>query len=165
MRKKIKNNKMVLISIAIVVFLILLVLIVALAVRSHPAPKYNENSGYTFIDSTVETPGSEVYTNDQIKAEHCLGDICLTDVKVYYVNESGRLDCKITNKGNSKATGYLKINLGFTSLIIAYKNLEAGGTADTSASFYNVKFKQFADYSLSELSKEDKSKIVEGKKK
>ena len=164
MKKILKKDRMVIISALIVIGLILLVIIIALSIRPRSSSNYL-NEGYDFVETTIEDPGSNVYTSDTIKSEHCLGNICVSDVQVYYLNNNGRFDCKITNKGSSKATGYLKLNAKYTSLVLAYRDLEPGKTANASANYYSVKFEQFDDYTLSELSDTEKIKIIDGKKK
>lgn len=125
---------------------------------SQPISQYNED--YHFTGNVVEVSGTEIIENDQMKADHCLNDICISNAIFYYADGSGRVDYTIHNQSSKTASGYLKMNFGSNSLIVAYQDLRGNESIQTTSQFLDMKFSNVTDYILEELSEEEINQII-----
>ena len=155
MKKKINENMK---SIIIVLSILILILIIGALVL---IGKSNKNGYANIIESeVVEFPGTKVISNDNLKKEHCLNDICVSDVNIYKVDNKGRLECKVENKSEQTRSGYLKLKFQETSFTIAYRDLKPGIFEKSIAQFTNKKITDTTDYVLEELTKEEEKSII-----
>ena len=152
-----KNKKILLISTIIILILILVILEVFLYKNDKDK---NENlNNYRYGEALEELPGSKKYTNNKLKASHCLDNICIENLVFHYLDNSGRIDYIVRNKSNKKRRGYLKIVFKDQSLIIIY-DVEAKGIIQTSSRYEGFDIKNKKDYTLKKLSKEEEEKII-----
>lgn len=154
MKKILKKYRFLITGIVIIVFLLSLVI---LSLNNNKeVDDYNE---YRISNEKKEIPGTEIITSDTLSAEHCNGDICVSDLIIHNNNGLGRAEYKVTNKGEKEATGYLKINFGEKGFIIYYQNVAPSKSTKNVSQFNNLDFSDVSDYSLDELSNEEKEKI------
>ena len=158
MKKFMKKNLKLLILILVVLIVILLT-IMFISVFNKPSNKPVKGN-YKYSDDKKELPGIKEYSGDKLAEEHCIDNICVKNVKLYYddKNKNGRVECNIVNKTGKKATGYLKLVFD-DSIIIYYKDLEADTERGTTSQFSNKKITDKTDYKLKKLTDKEISKI------
>lgn len=144
----------IIICIILAIAIICILFNVTVHKKNHPS-----STEYKVSDKVVELPGTEVITTDSMKEEHCLNDICVSDVVVYNANKEGRVECIVTNKSNKVKTDYFKLVFNDIPLVISYKNLKPSKTVKAIAQYKGKDIKNVDDYVLKELTKEEKEKI------
>lgn len=156
----IKKNKRVLIIILVIIVVFVLLLIFVRNIFTRRVEDYH--SYYNFASDTVEIKGSKKYSTDQLSMPHCLKDICISEVVFTYVNNDYGIQYVIRNNSSKKASGYLYMNYGDSRILLSYSSVEPGKTKRLSTSVHGREFKIYDDYSLSELTEEEKNKIRVG---
>ena len=156
MKKKINENMKLIIIVLSILILILIVLALVLISKGNNT----SGSGNRILDEVVELPGTKIITNDKLKQDHCLNDICVSDVKIYIIDNDGRLECKVVNNSKKTKSGYFKLVFQSTSFIIAYRDLKPGIFEKSVAQFTNKKITDTSDYVLEELTKEEQKSII-----
>ena len=148
-------------GIIIIIVLIIILLIIGLILYLNARPKLkNIGNNYYYSENIVELPGTVTYKNDSLSSEHCLNNICISDVTFHYNNEVGKVDYKITNNSNKIVSGYLKMVFQNQSLLIVYKDLVPKRTINSSSQYMGIEIKDKSDYKLEKLSKEEIKKII-----
>ena len=155
MKKIIKNKKYLVASGVVIVFLLFLLCFAFFGSNVKTEKGYNK---YKISSKHKEIPGTDIINSDTLTSEHCLNDICVSNL-VIYNNSFGRMEYKVTNKGSKEATGYLKINFGEKSIIIYYQNIAPNKSVNSYSQFSGEDYSGVIDYSLEELTKEEKDKI------
>ena len=156
MKKKINENMNLIIIVLSILILILIILSLVLISKSNSTT----GSENIILDEVVELPGTKIISNEKLKQEHCLNDVCVSEVSIYKVGNDGRLECKVENKSEKIKTGYFKLVFESTSFIIAYRDLKPGIFEKSVAQFTNKKITDTSDYVLEELSKEEQKSII-----
>ena len=159
MKKFIKENK----TVSIIIISILFVLIVAILVLL--LRKDNKNSeplpnDYIFEDKVVELPGTKVVTSDDLNAEQCIDDICVSNVKIYSTKTEGRIECTVTNKGEQTKSDYMRVKFGDKGVVIHYTNVNPGESIETVAQFRNGSLQDATSFTLEKLTAKEKKAIV-----
>jgi hypothetical protein len=155
MKKNLKKYRFLITGIIIIVFLLSL-LVISFNGNLKEDGDYNQ---YKISSEKKEIPGTEIITSETLSSEHCNGDICVSDLVIHNNNGLGRAEYTVTNKGNMEASGYLKLNFGDKSITIFYQNVAPSKSTKNISQFNNLDFSGVTDYSLDELSKEEKDKI------
>ncbi len=145
------------IIIGIAIFLVVGIIEIALFTRRRPLERENH---YFMADGVKEAIGTKTYTNDQLKASHCIDSICIIDAKFYYTEAGGRVEYTIENQGTEVASGYLKMIYGNQSLLVAYQNLNPQEKAVTSSFYVGIEIENKDDYLLEKLTEEEINKVV-----
>lgn len=158
--KKLLNNKKNIICLGTLLLIILIVLLVVIFDKKEKQKEYKVDLPYKISDEVVELPGTVAIENDQIKSVHCYQRVCVINAIIYTSNNIGRVDYQIINKNTKKVSGYLKMNFGSNSLIIAYKDLKPDKYYSQSAGFVGIDLSNATDYTLEKLSKKEKKSIV-----
>ncbi len=155
-----KTKKGILILVIIAILLILFSII--LMIFGKPKSKYKSSEGNRYIISNkeYELPGTKKHTNDMIKKAHCIDKICIEDVVIYYADEGGRLEYRITNKSSKTANGYLKIVYDNHDFLVSYHNLEPNSSVESMSEFKGVKISDKDNYTLKKLTAAEIKKII-----
>lgn len=160
MKKFIKEKSNLLIIIVSILIIILIVLGLVL-ITKHRNKSSNEDmsSEYIFKDTVVELAGTKIISNDKLKVEHCLNDICISNMKVYSTENEGRIECTITNKTNETKSGYFKVIFGKKVVLVGYNELMPDTSTKKVSEFVGFSLQDANDYKLEKLSKEEKKSI------
>ena len=121
--------------------------------------KKNHSEFQEFSDDVKELNGTKVYSNDQLTKEHCLGDICVYDVSFRYVNQIQVVDYTIKNRSKKTLTGDLYMHYGDEKILLSYYSLKPGKTVKRSFQMFGSNFVEQEDYTLSELTDEERKAI------
>jgi hypothetical protein len=163
-KNKLKNmdkRRIILIVVIIIVLIILLILAFFGSLEKFENKEIDNDKQYNFTGNFVELPNTVTVSNSSLSTQHCLNNICISNLKIYYIDNDGRAEYTITNNSSSTASGYLKINFGSESLIAVYKNLNAGSSI-TTISMYNSKdLSGVTSYTLEQLTETDLESIKE----
>lgn len=158
-----KNRKILLYIVAVVASIFLLVgLIVILSTNDHGKKEEGKigKNNYKIVTGK-EYEDVTVITNDTLKKEHCLDDICIKDLTIYYFNNYNSIELDIINKGLKSATGYMKVVFGDLERTVAYKDLKQNGEVHYIIQLDKVKVPNTDDFSIRKLTKEEE-KMIKG---
>jgi hypothetical protein len=154
--KKISKKKLIIIIIIIALILVL----VGISLFGPQNEEVEENKTINDSGVYVEEPGTVTISNDDLSSNHCIDDICLSNVKIYYVDTQGRVDFTITNYSKKTVTGYLRLKFGNESLVIPYNKLKSNKSVNSSTMFIAKDLSQAVDYTIEKLTDEEISKII-----
>ena len=90
---------------------------------------------------------------------HCLDDICISELTFYYIGDSGRIEYTISNHSDKKVSGYFKLVFQNQSLIAVYRDLDVNKSIRTKSQYVDTKISNKDDYVLKKLTKEEISKL------
>ena len=159
MKKLVAAHKEIVFIVLIIVFLLIAIV---LGVRLAPDKKENKNSNdkYQFTGELKEIEGTTEYSNDDLKKDHCIDDICISEATFYYLGNEGRVDYVITNKSSSKQSGSYKMVFGDDYLVVYFTDLEPGKPVKTTSQYVGKTIPNMENYTLEYLRKKKKSKII-----
>lgn len=168
--KKINKSKYKIIIyislVALVVLLIsLLVIIVSKNKENKIYEKLNEqNKNIVVSEEYKEKPGTFIRRLDTLTKEHCKNNICIKNMKIYYIGTEGRIEYEITNKSKKKVSGAFKLKFddGNTTYVI-YNKLNKNDTVKGVISFTNTDFSNVYDYKMIALKKDELKKLLNKK--
>ena len=159
MNKKVNNKKMYL-WICLIIMILIIVIVVLFAI-SNNTPKANKNpDAVSIIPGVPDDPNRITVTNKNMKKEQCVNDICIKDVVVTCYPDRGSIKYKITNKGKSEVSGYLKMVFDNYTGYIVYNNLGGGKTEDGYIGYSGYDLRKIKEYQLRKLSNSEYSVIV-----
>ena len=157
-----KNKNKIIIS---VIILLLIFILIYLILNLHTSKTSKGTNNYRFKSGTIELPGTNTITNDTLQTGHCLNnEICIENVKIYYINNEGRVDYTIHNIKNITKSGYLKLIFGNEYLIVAYRNLGGNKSIKTSSYYENIDLSNIKNYTVAELTTDEISQIIDNTK-
>lgn len=158
MKKILKNKKIIFIIIAFVI-VIIAAIIFALSFNKKKVKSGSELSGeqYSFSNEIVELKGNVKVTSDKLNEKHCVDDICISNLVINSADNDGRIEYTLTNN-SSKTSGYLKLNINNSNIIISYSDLNVGESKEYKIMFHGKSFSNVKDYSVSIPSEEDLKK-------
>lgn len=154
------KSRKILIYIIIAILLILFSIMIIFVIKPSKKHKDSWENRYNFSKEVVELPGTKKYTNDEIKKAHCVNNICVEDVLIYYADEGGRIEYRVTNKSSKTASGYLKIVYDKHEFVVIYKDLKPNDSINSISEFKGIKIGENENYTLKKLSKEEIKKII-----
>lgn len=161
-----KNKKIVIILI-ICLSLLLIILGVFLASNNSNKPKKNKenktNNSYKISKNQEELENTQIVETDNLKAPHCIDNICISNVVMYYADKRGRVTYTITNNSNEIISGRLKMNFGSDYIIVSYQDIKMGEMFEDVSYFDDKSFEKVDDYKLEKLTDSEKSKIIVSK--
>lgn len=160
--KDMDKRKLILIIVIIIILIILVILAFFGSINKFENKEIDSDKQYNFTGNVVELPNTVTVSNTNLSSSHCLNNICISNLKIYYVGTDGRAEYTITNNSSATASGYLKINFGNNkSLIAVYKNLNAGSSVNT-VSVYSLKdLSNVSSYTLEQLTQSEINDITE----
>lgn len=159
MKKWVKAHKeTVYIVLIIVALLVVIILGVLLAPEKKDNPKSNNN--YHFTNEVKEIEGTVEYSTDDLKKDHCIDDICISDATFYYLGDEGRIDYVVTNNSSSKKSGSYKMVFGDEYLVVYFTDIEPGKSFKTTSQYIGKTIPNMDDYTLDYLTDEEQSKII-----
>ena len=147
----------------IIIIAIILLVIIGLILFFNSGKEEPRENNYTFNLEYSEIPGTIVYNNEKLTSEHCLNEVCISDVTFYYRDDEGRVEYNITNTSSDYKkvkSGYLKMVFDDKSLLIVYSDLRSGMTVKSQTQYMGMEIKNKEDYKLEKLTKKEISKIV-----
>ncbi len=158
--KKIFNLRNILISIFIISFLLLLFVFI----KNENVNKKESNliNDYKF-SSSEKYKDAEIITNDKLKSNHCIDNICISNLIIYQAKSYCNIEMNITNKGKFKASGYLKLVFKDQEMTVKYNNLESKATRNYTIHLNENKLNDMSDFKVRKLTK-DELKNIKSKK-
>ncbi len=142
--------------ILIVFILLLIVLFSVIIIKKVFVKKHvNYSEFQEYSDDVKELTGTKKYSNNQLVKEHCLGDICILDVTIRYVNKIQIVEYVVKNNSKKTKTGHLFMVFGDNNYLLSYDSLKPGKTVKNSFQMFGSEFKTADDYTLRELTKEE----------
>ena len=116
-------------------------------------------NSYQFSEEVVSYPGSQEYSNDDLKKEHCQDNICIINLTFQYADNLGRVDYTILNKTKKTVTGYYYLIFGEQKLLVAFKDLAPGKSVTTYSQYFGIEIEDKTGYVLRKATEEELSKI------
>lgn len=116
-----------------------------------------KKNNYSFVDEGMYDRAKAI-TNEQLRSEHCLGDICIKDLMIYRFDKHDDVVLKVVNKGNNEITGQLNIVFSEMVMPVVYQNLGSGKEKVYTIQFDNL-ISSTDDYTVRELTSDELSKI------
>lgn len=144
----------------IILFTVIIVLgIVCLGNKPQDDSKkeVEKKNNYSFVDEGMYDRAKAI-TNEQLRSEHCLGDICIKDLMIYRFDKHDDVVLKVINKGNNEITGQLNIVFSEMVMPVVYQNLGSGKEKVYTIQFDNL-IASTDDYTVRELTSDELSKI------
>lgn len=156
-----RKRNIILYSIVVVASILLLVgLIVILSLK--PEDKKEEikigKNNYR-IETGKEYENATVITNDTLRKEHCVDEICIKDLTIYYFNDYNNIELEIINKGLDNASGYIRVTFGDLERTVAYKNLKKNEKTHYIIQLGDKKVPDTSDFKVRKLTSKEEKKI------
>ena len=158
-----KIGKIMILLIIMVVIFIITVILSVITYDENNLEEDTVKNNYIISEKVVEMPGTKIITNDNMKAEHCLNDICLTNTTFYNNDKVGRVECMIINKTSEVKSGYLKLLVDGKSLVLSYSELEPQKEELVTIRYKGADFSSVEDFTLSKLSRQEIKAIKDNK--
>lgn len=165
--KKSKYKKLIFIGLIFVV-LIIFILLVLLLFRDEEKIIYDyydkQNSNIVVSKDYKEIPGTFIRNIDTLKKEHCVEDICISNMKIFYRKNQGRIEYEITNKSKKKVTGAIKLKFDNDNVTyIVFSKLKKGETRNGIISYNDADYSNVYNYSLKKLNDKEFKKLLNSK--
>lgn len=165
--KKSKYKKLIFIGLIFVV-LIIFILLVLLLFRDEEKIIYDyydkQNSNIVVSKDYKEIPGTFIRNIDTLKKEHCVEDICISNMKIFYRKNQGRIEYEITNKSKKKVTGAIKLKFDNDNVTyILFSKLKKGETRNGTISYNDADYSNVYNYSLKKLNDKEFKKLLNSK--
>lgn len=156
---KYSKNWIVLI-IALLVLAFVVILLSIISYNKKIDENANKQNNYQIENKVVEMPGTKIIKNDKLNEEHCYKDLCVSNVIFYENKDGGRVEATIKNNSNITKSGYLKMNVNNTYLVLVYKNIDSMESKKIVSRYREIVFDSIDDYTLEGLTKKERSSIV-----
>lgn len=157
-----KNKTLIVIGLVVIILVVLAVVFLLSSVsnkKDDELPEKKLGKEQTSIFYNEPYKDAEKITSKQLAKEHCLDDVCIKDLTIYYTEFSNNIELNIVNKGKDTKTGYLKIVFDDKAMTVAYKNLEKGKTSPYTIQLDKKRLTDTSDFTVRKLTKEELSKI------
>ena len=123
-----------------------------------------QNSNIVVSDVKKEIPGTYIRSLESLKKKHCLDDVCIKNIMIYYRKNSGRIEYEIVNNGKRKVSGAFKLKFdNGNSTYIVYTKLKKGESRKGVISFSNNDYSNVYDYTLNKLKDKELKKLLNSK--
>ena len=156
--KKSKRNLLIIIISSVIVILLIIIVIFAFKHKDNMFDK-DATNGYNILDEVIEIPGTNIISNDSLNEEKCLDDICVSNVKIYAVDNTGRVECVVKNNTANVKSGYLKLTASGQTVLIAYKELGPGESVNAIAGYDGKSISSADSYTIENLTKKEQKAI------
>ncbi|MBQ8534086.1 MAG: hypothetical protein IJ463_00185 [Bacilli bacterium] len=166
---KIKNSKYnKLIYIGLILVVIIIIFLISLLFKDSKKELYEkldkQNSNIVVSDVKKEIPGTHIRSLESLKKKHCLDDVCIKNIMIYYRKNSGRIEYEIVNNGKRKVSGAFKLKFdNGNSTYIVYTKLKKGESRKGVISFSNNDYSNVYDYTLNKLKDKELKKLLNSK--
>lgn len=163
--KKFNLKNKTLITIIVVVILLIISIVMILIGKMQDLKKddkvikENNLSDQTSVFINKPYKNAKKITSKKLSKEHCLNDICIKDLTIYYTAESNNIELKVVNKGKNTATGYLKVVFGEKAMTVAYNSLGKKKPSPYTIQLGKEKLSDTSDFTVRELTSEELAKI------
>lgn len=104
-------------------------------------------NGYFFTNSSIYD-NVDSYTSKKLEKEHCLEDVCLLNLKVYDLDEEGKITFDIENRGDKVTSAYLMLSISDKEYKVVYQNLEVNSSNPYTIQYMNYSLGKPNDYSI-----------------
>lgn len=163
MKKFNLKNKPLIMIIGVVILIIVSVLMFLigkmLGAKKENIIKENNLNEQTTVFINKPYKNAKKITSKKLSKEHCLNDICIKDLVIYYTDESNNIELKVVNKGKKPATGYLKIVFGEKAMTVAYNSLDKKKSSPYTIQLGKEKLPDISDFTVRKLTSGEMSKI------
>lgn len=143
------NNKNLIIVICIV---ILSGILFSLAFIIKPKTEKYDTSNYP--------EGTKVNTSKKLQNEHCVDNICVSNVYIYYVGDRGEIKYTVENRSSSSKKGYLKMIFNGTEIYLNYDFSQNGNKYENIASYTGTDIGKVKNYTLKKLTEKEEKSII-----
>ena len=135
------------------VFVAVVIIICLVAFRKSDKKEEKKETGpifgsYTRFGKPYKDPNGVVISSDILVADHCIDNICISVTKISCNDNRGRIFYKVTNKGNEKIDGKIKISFPEKSISVSFKDLSVGSTQEASYIYNDSNLKQVTDFTV-----------------
>lgn len=155
MGKILKNKK-------VIALLIVVILIIILVVSISFFHKKDESKlpkpAYGFTGNVVEEEGTFIRDIDSLKKSHCVDNICVKNLMIYYKNKNGRIEIEIVNNNKRSANGKLTIKFDNDVKYNIEYDLKGKETIKTSIQYDGDDLSNVYDYTLKKAVSDSKKK-------
>ena len=167
----IKNNKnKKIIYVGLIIFVLILLIILLVTIFNNKEEKMYEqldkdNANIVVSNEKVEKPGTFIRNIETLRKEHCKDDICINNMRIYYIKDNGRIEYEITNNSKKKVSGAFKLKFdnGITTYVI-FNKLKKKETREGVITFNSTDFSNVYDYSLIKVKDDELKKLLNSKK-
>lgn len=160
------KNKAVLpiVLISIVLVAVMLVLIFSnITKKKDGDSKKSKSNEQTSVFFNNPYKDAKKITNKTLSKEHCLDDICVKNLTIYYTKESNNIELTLVNKGKKAATGYLKVVFGNKAMTVFYDSLKK--ESPYTIQLGKEELSETSDFTVRELTNEELAKIKKQERK
>ncbi len=146
--------------IAVVFIAIVLILVFSAISKKNVEESKKEGSGEqkTVFYNEPYKDATKI-TNETLAREHCVDDICVKDLVIYYTKSANNIEFNLFNKGKKKATGYLKIVFDDKAMTVAYNSLESNKSSPYTIQLGKEKLEDTSDFIVRELTGQELEKL------
>ena len=88
----------------------------------HSSPKKTErkSSAESQEERRSGSNTASISSSKKLQKEHCVDNICVSNVYIYYVDDRGEIKYTVENKSSSSKKGYLKMNFNGNEIYLNY---------------------------------------------
>lgn len=161
-----KYKKIIYIILVLIFLLLLFILIYIFRDKDKYIYEYldEQNKNIVVKDTIKEKTGTFIRSLDSLSKEHCINDICIKKVIIYYIGDEGRIEYEITNKSKKKVSGALKLEFdNDKTTYIIYNKLKKKETVKGTISFTGTDLSNVYNYKLYEVEKDELKKLLNKK--
>ncbi len=145
--------------IAVVLVAVVLVLIASVILKKDDEDIRKKSGKQTSVFINDPYKNATKITNSKLAKEHCVNDICVKDLVIYYTDTVNNIEFDLINKGKEKATGYLKVVFGDKEMTVSYDALESKRPSPYTIQLGKEKLATTEDFSVRELTSEELAKF------
>lgn len=165
--KKSKYKKLIFIGLVFIV-LVIFILLIALLFKDEEELIYDyydkQNSNIVVSKDYKEIPGTFIRSIDSLNKKHCKDDICISNMKIFYRKNQGRIEYEITNNSKKKVSGAFKLKFDNGNVTyIVFSKLNKGESRKGVISYSETDYSNVYDYSLKRLSDSELKKLLNSK--
>lgn len=160
-----EQKRKVIIVVTIVLALVILITGITLAFRSGKSNKGKKviddelyKNNYTIVNGEKYADAT-VITNNTLKKDHCLEDICIRNLTIYQATDYNNVEMTVVNNGKGTATGSLALVFGDRVLVISYNSLDGGKSASHRIQLNKRRLTNTDDFIVRKLSKEELARV------
>ena len=148
-----KNKKYLFVTILIVVLVLILIIVTNVFSDDYNVNKLED--GVYIVPGSYKDPNLKKITNDGLKKEKCVKNICVKRITIECTKEYGTINYVVTNKGKEIQSGYINIFIGDFKGTVVYSKIGPGKSKDGFIGYKGFDLTNAKDFELKEFSFED----------
>lgn len=121
---------------------------------------FNKINNLKKLDLSLYPEGTKVNTTNNLKKKHCLEDICVSNVYIYYNNGTGTINYALSNKSKKKKKGNFKLIFDNNNEVVINYDFTKENNYESFASYMGNDLGKVKDYKLIKLSKSEEQAII-----